>query len=214
MAERDSTIHHVDLTGQVFGRLTVLGLAPQRCGNRRRWFCRCICGTVIDPIEYTLVHGNSTSCGCGRRDSVVTHGRARTPEHRTWIRIHSRCTNPKATGYRNYGGRGIKVCERWNSFEAFFVDMGPRPGPQHTIERKDNEKDYCPDNCCWATRKQQARNRRTNRLLTYHGETLPVIAWAERLGMTKETIAARLRYGWSIERVIETPVSKSSPVGN
>jgi hypothetical protein len=119
----------------------------------------------------------------------------------------ARCRNRRDRRYSDYGGRGITVCARWaQSFPAFFADMGPRPSPQHSIERKDNAGDYEPGNCVWATRKEQQRNTRRNRLLTYRGLTLPAVAWAERIGMNPHTLRDRLRLGWPVAKALTTPI--------
>lgn len=208
-----------DLTGMVFGRLAVLRLAGKDKSNSRFWECQCECGRLHITLGRSLRNGSCRSCGCLHNEEFGnrwrTHDRSRTPEHRIWIAMISRCNDPHKTGYENYGGRGINVCKRWReSFEAFFGDMGERPSPKHTIERRNNDKGYSPDNCYWATRKEQARNRRTNRLLTYHGETLPVCEWAERIGISNRTLLGRLNCGWSVDRAIETPINtKFCPKG-
>lgn len=123
-------------------------------------------------------------------------------ERKAWEGMLRRCYSPKHPSFVRYGSRGIAVCERWReSFAHFFADMGPAPEGA-TLERIDNAKDYAPDNCKWASRKEQANNRRSNRLLTHDGVTLNITQWAERLGWPKGTIASRLKYGWPVERVL------------
>jgi hypothetical protein len=130
-----------------------------------------------------------------------------TPEYEIWCGIKKRCSNPQTLAYKNYGGRGITICERWqDSFEAFFADMGPRPSPQHSIERKNNALGYSPNNCIWATATIQGRNKRTNRLLTLHGQTFCLQEWAERTGLSHNTILRRKLLGWSDEKALTTPV--------
>jgi hypothetical protein len=121
-----------------------------------------------------------------------------------------RCTNPRGRQYPDYGGRGIKVCERWlHSFEAFLEDMGRRPSPKHTLDRyPDNDGNYEPGNCRWATPKEQQRNRRCNRIIEFAGQRLPLSAWGERLGLPPETIAARLDRGCSVERALTAPETR------
>lgn len=122
-----------------------------------------------------------------------------------------RCFNPDAPEYRNYGARDITVCERWrNSFEAFYSDIGPRPTKNHSIERINNSGDYSPENCRWATQKEQSRNKRNNRFLTYKGETLSMVEWAERLGMSYSVLNNRMFYNWPIERALTEPVHPNS----
>lgn len=137
------------------------------------------------------------------------HGHSRTPEHNTWCAIHQRCTNPKYPRYARYGGRGITVDPRWNTFAQFFADMGPRPSSTHSIERRDNNGPYSPENCVWATARAQANNRggrRANVLLTYRGETLNVTQWAARTDLSHTQIRNRLRKGWTAERILTTPI--------
>lgn len=123
---------------------------------------------------------------------------SRTSTYRIWIAMRSRCNNPKTANYDKYGGRGIKVCERWdNSFAHFLADMGERP-PGLSIEREDNDGNYKPGNCRWATRSEQGRNMRRNRMVTHNGETLCMAAWAERLGIRWDTLYRRIKAKGSI----------------
>lgn len=216
--ERKTTIGKkvfIDRTGMTFGRLTVVGFAGFRRRMRPYWHCRCACGAEKDVCGESLVGGDTRSCGClkleGLSKRTTTHGQAsqrrRTREYKCWGCMISRCTNPNDTGYKNYGGRGITVCDRWlNSFENFFSDMGTCP-PKHTIERRDNSKGYDSDNCCWSTKKEQCRNTRHNRYLTFLGETRCVSEWAEILGISQKTLTARLNRGWSDEKTVATPLS-------
>ena len=135
-----------------------------------------------------------------------------SPEYRIWKGMIQRCTDPHRKAYRNYIGRGIKVCERWKSFSLFFADMGPKPTPKHTIERINNEGDYEPTNCRWATAKEQSRNRRNNHKLSLNGVTLIVSQWAEKLSVHPDTLNHRLHRGWSDERTLTQPL-RSSPYG-
>lgn len=130
----------------------------------------------------------------------------KTPEYRSWYHMHIRCSRAGATGYEYYGARGIRVCDSWGSFENFLRDMGERPSPLHSIDRIDTNGHYDPTNCRWATAVEQARNKRSNRLITFNGETLPISAWAERLGIRTDTLWRRLACGWSIERALGRPV--------
>lgn len=211
-----------DLAGQSFSRWTVLRRLTDhiRHGEKLRWVCRCECGTEKDIAGHDLRNGQSKSCGCLKIDTAGdqrrTHGQSgnfhkgiqASAEYRIWIGMKNRCYVPSATGYANYGGRGITVCDRWNeSFEAFLEDMGPKPSPTHSIDRfPDSEGNYCPENCRWATRTQQNRNTRKNHLLTYRGETLSIAEWAERLKLDPRTLCMRIIRGWTTERAIETPV--------
>lgn len=126
-------------------------------------------------------------------------------EYRSWSGMRTRCTNPKFVDWAIYGGRGIKVCERWNSFAMFFADMGQKPSPKHSLDRKDSDGNYEPTNCRWATPKEQANNwGHRNRKITYSGITLPLSEWALRIGLTRESLRDRLDSGWSVERALTT----------
>lgn len=163
----------IDLTGQVFGRLTALRRADDwfsRAGKRAtRWLCQCACGKTTTVFRNSVVSGLTRSCGCLKIETSVgripTHGNDRhhhvTAEYTAWAHAKQRCYNERGKAWKNYGGRGITVCERWKtSFEAFLEDMGLRPSPKFTLERINNDLGYSPDNCIWGTRSQQNRNRR------------------------------------------------------
>jgi hypothetical protein len=140
----------------------------------------------------------------------LVHGNARktgpTPEYKAWQKIKERCLVLTSKDYPRYGGRGIQVCPQWvESFSTFLADMGPRSNPLHSIERRDNDGPYAPDNCYWATRKEQARNTRNNVLLTWNGETHCLSVWSELVHIRPSILADRYRAGWSIERLLMTP---------
>lgn len=182
----------VDYTGQRFGKLTAIAKSHQS-GRITFWEYRCDCGNTKVAPSALVCNDHIRDCGC----VVASH------EYTCWKSMKRRCNNPNSTGYENYGGRGIKVCPEWNnSFDAFLLHIGPSPTPKHTIERLDNSADYVPGNVRWATRKEQANNRRTNRLITHNGETMNTKQWADRLGVRKTVISNRLRLGWSDERTV------------
>lgn len=197
-----------DLAGHRFG----LVVATRYIG-RSVWECRCDCGRFFVTACYQLTHGKRRSCGCAWRrlvaESKTTHGQSgkgRTSEYRIWTLMLNRCRSPKSPAFRQYGGRGITVCDRWLKFEHFFADMGTRPSRFHSIHRIDNDGPYSPGNCRWARIKEQARNRRNTRFLTVRGETLSLAAWSERTGIASATIARRIATGWTVEDAISGPL--------
>lgn len=202
----------LDITGQRAGRWTVLALAYTTKG-RTYWLCRCDCGTEGLVDRSNLRSGQSQSCGCIGLEAIqrrVTHGYSRTPTYQAWRAMKERCGNPKTNSFHRWGGRGIRVCERWqSSFENFLADMGEKP-PGLTVDRIDNDGDYEPGNCRWATRQQQAKNRSTARLLTFEGTTASLTDWAHRTGLHKVVIFNRLAAGWTLAAALTTPPRKSN----
>ena len=149
------------MIGQRFGRLTVVELVGSTKSGKRKWLCRCDCGERTVSYTYNLRGGHTRSCGCLHGEK---HGKSGTPEYRAWSAMIERCANPNHQYFEYYGGRGIRVCAEWRaSFSAFFSDMGPKPTPQHTVDRVDGDKDYEPGNCRWADKYQQAQNRRQHK---------------------------------------------------
>jgi len=194
-----------DMTGQRFGRLVAIKLFGIRAlGGAKSavWECQCDCGTVVNVVGHYLRNGGTRSCGCLRRDlssqRYSTHGMTGTPEHRTWASMRARCYSPICNGYKNYGGRGIKVCERWFSFENFYIDVGPRPSSKHTIDRVDANGDYEPSNVVWSTMSEQNRNRRNNRRLLAFGEERLVVEWLEIYPINRDTLTTRIEAALSI----------------
>lgn len=206
-----------DLTSRRFGRIVVVAGPEVRESDKgytyRYWDCLCDCGTRVSRSGASLLRGNSNSCGClhveTARKVFLKHGKKSWPEYNVWNHMLQRCTNPRNRGYRNYGGRGIAVCDRWlNSFENFIADMGRRPSQELMLERKNNDGPYCPENCVWATRKEQNRNTRQNRLLTHAGMTLIITEWAEITGISYGTLATRLKSGWSVDDALTRPLRR------
>jgi hypothetical protein len=201
-----------DLTGQRFGRLVAISYA-----GTSKWLCKCDCGREIATKAQSLKDGVTRSCGCLRiemfKTSVRTHGRSHDSVYRTWRAMINRCENKNLEGYYLYGGKGVRVCERWrNSFEAFLEDMGEKPSPAHSIDRIDGSLDYSPDNCRWATKREQADNTSRNTHLTFQGETLNVTQWARKLGINPITLFWRLANGWSVEEILKTPARRNTPL--
>ena len=186
-----------DLTSQRFGKLQVLRREGSLNG-KPSWLCQCDCGDTKIVRGSDLRSGHTTSCGCYLQEakSNLRHGKCGTKEYRTWLGIQQRCFNPNTVGYSNYGGRGI-TCE-WSSFEEFYADMGDCPKSAESIDRVDNDKNYCRGNCKWATRVEQNNNKRNVVLLTYKGKTLSCSQWARELGLKQQTISSRYNKGWDV----------------
>lgn len=197
-----------DLTGQRFGKLTVLSFAGLGKRGLALWNCKCDCGNEITVYGIYMRNGSTKSCGCLAIDVLKsrskTHGMSKTRLYGIWNGIKSRCNNPRRKKYPDYGGRGIKVCEKWEkSFEAFRDwSMANGYADDLTIDRIDINGDYCPDNCRWVTTQQQANNRRSNIHLTYHGETHNLTEWSSITGIPMATIRRRIELGWSHEEAL------------
>ncbi len=192
----------LELSGKVFGRLTVI----EKCGKIRRmvaWRCMCKCGVEKVVSGSLLVNGQTLSCGCLRierqKEAVVKHGQARTnkktKEFFAWISIRNRCYNENYIQYKDYGGRGIRVCDRWkDSFKNFLEDMGEKPNGRYSLDRyPDNNGNYEPSNCRWATQKEQTRNRRNNVWIEHGEERMVLSDWASRFGINRATLVFYLK---------------------
>lgn len=200
-------------TGSKFGRLTILACVGTDKHRARVYSVQCECGTTKEVKGQPLKDGCTLSCGClgneRRAAARWKHGNNRkgyrSGAYNSWHMMKQRCENPKVKKFHNYGGRGIKVCERWSEFSNFLADMGDRPAGM-TIERINNSLGYSPDNCKWATKAEQNHNHRRNRLLTVGDLTLNTTQWAKRQNMKYATLEFRLRLGWPPEKAIFTPV--------
>ncbi len=214
-----------NLTGKQFNRWTVLGLAgftTTSGGNKKyRWLCKCMCGTLKCVYARDIISQKSKSCGCFRKEwctaNKTTHGLSTHSLYSLWINMIYRCTNPNNAKYSEYGGRGIKVCDRWllgdddnAGIVLFITDVEPRPSPKHSLDRIDNNKGYSPDNCRWATQQEQLNNTRTNRNITYKGITQSLAAWSRATGIGWMTLDGRLKTGWPIDLALETPILAGS----
>jgi hypothetical protein len=195
-----------DLTGLRFNLLMVLSRAGTSTSGRAMWLCQCDCGKTVTVVGKNLLNGNTGGCGCTKGGRI--HGQYKSHEHQVWRDMLGRCYNPRAMRYPRYGARGITVCERWHEFVAFSADMGPRPEGM-TLDRIDNDGNYEPSNCRWATRKQQQRNNSRNVILTLNGTSKTVIEWAESTGIKECTIHTRLSKGWTHEKVLTLPVKRT-----
>lgn len=201
--------------GEQYGRWEIIAFCSYK-NHHIRWLCRCKCGNEKPVLWDSLQRGLSTSCGCRlaevTRERSTRHGHAPrgkiTQEYRAWQNMLNRCLSPTNTQYADYGGRGIVVCERWQEFTNFALDMGKKPGRTFTLERTNNEGNYEPGNCKWATRKEQARNNRRNIRVTIDGISLVLKDHAERLGIKYGTVMSRLRYGWTIGDALSKPIRK------
>lgn len=204
-----------DLTGQQFGRWTVLQYAGRGKHGEIQYKCRCQCGVERILRRSSLTSGNSKSCGCLSRDIArelnTSHGATGTRLYRIWAGIIQRCCNDrKPYEWEKYGGRGITVCDEWRkSFEAFqdwALSNGYRD--ELTIDRIDNDGPYCPGNCRWATIYEQNNNKRTSKYISFNGETGTLREFADKYGLAYSCLYARLEHGWNISEALFTPSRK------
>lgn len=194
-----------EMIGKVFSRLTVLGHSHVTKSGKYVWDCRCGCGTLKKVEGYELRSGHTKSCGCLAVETLlkrsITHGASKTPEFKTWIHICRRCEDKSDIKYPTYGGRGIKVCDRWSDFQTFLNDVGYKPSLIHTLDRLDNEKNYEPTNVRWATPKEQSNNTRVNVMVGLEEETMSLTALCERTGFSYASAQYR-------RHVLKWPVAK------
>lgn len=204
----------IDMVGQRFDRLIVVARAENDAKGTARWLCKCDCGGEAVSHGSNLRRGSARSCGCRQREIARSHAArmgvgmrrhghavAATREYQTWGGMKQRCENPNCRQYPNYGGRGIRVCERWKTFENFLSDMGSKPA-EMSIERIDVNGDYEPSNCRWATVLEQNNNTRANRVVDFRGQRLTVSQACRAAGVNRKTVSTRLHRGWAIERAL------------
>jgi hypothetical protein len=205
------TIYPIDYIGKRYGYWLVKEYKGMDKYRHHTYLCQCDCGNEKIVALGNLKTGKSTNCGCKKLKKQMgntwskKHGMSFSREYHSWRAMLDRCENKNYREYPDYGARGIKICERWHDFNNFYADMGKRP-PNTTLDRIDNNGNYEPSNCRWATAKTQCNNRRNNTLITYQGKTQTLQQWADETGIYKNTIIMRIyHYGWSVEKALTTP---------
>jgi hypothetical protein len=212
--------YRIDRIGERHGRLLIVGREVKLSGSKNRvfWICQCDCGSMTSVVNDWIANGGTRSCGClGReraKEASKTHGMTKTKLHRAWMNMRNRCTNPNSNQWHNYGGRGITVCDRWSSFEAFASDVGEPPSPRHSLDRIDNERGYEPGNVRWATSRQQGRNRRGLIPVELNGKTVCLTEACEAAGLPLHTVYTRIfRHHWSMADALSKPVRRKQASG-
>lgn len=199
----------LNLAGVRSGKLVAIERKESTSRGSVRWLCQCDCGNQSIVIASNFRKGQSKSCGCSIYE--VKHGGARkgkeTRTYQSWLHMRQRCLNESNDSYHNYGGRGITICSEWDDFEKFLYDMGERPHGL-TIDRIDNNKGYYKENCRWASKKTQLRNKRNNRIISWRGKDYTAIELCEMHGISHQVFTSRLKIGWDIDRAITQPVKK------
>ena len=197
-----------NIVGARFNKLTVISRIITKNTKEALWRCKCDCGAMCDVTGSSLRSGHTKSCGCLRGKKYAVKVGAKCKEYRAFLNIKSRCCNPLDKGYKRYGGRGIQVCDRWiNSYENFISDMGKAPSPNHSIERMDNNGNYEPGNCRWATNKEQANNRRTTIRITLNNTTKSLKQWCEIFNTNYITVRSRIKFlKWEPIDALSTPI--------
>lgn len=188
---------YLNLSGQKFHFLQAIVRVENKAKTHgAQWLFKCDCGNVKTIVGQLVYHGKIKSCGCLRstRKPRLTHGMAKSGEFYSWVSMRQRCNNETCKAYPDYGGRGIKICEAWNTFAQFYADMGPRPAGT-SLDRIDNNLGYFPTNCHWATQKTQCRNRRTTTLIEHEGKILPLQEWGEIFNIPYQTLWQRHKVG-------------------
>jgi len=209
-----------NLVGNKYGRLTIISCHYEVSKNSHKNIhmsvCVCECGKTITTRTTRLISGITKSCRCLSTELTVarnkTHGDADSVEYGIWCGIKNRCTNKNVKSYKDYGERGITICDRWLVYENFLADMGRRP-KGCSIDRINNEGNYEPDNCKWSTRSEQQNNKRTNHIIEYNGERLNIKQWCTKLNLQYSTILRRCTLpGWTAEQILTTPSGKPKEV--
>lgn len=205
----------IDLTGKTFGRWDVISRNGSSKEGDPLWLCHCQCGVIKNVRGVSLRFGRSISCGCLKKEENMTAlGECcKTSEYVIWNGIKGRCYNINNKDYKNYGGRGIKVCERWlgdEGYKNFLEDMGRRPSLNHTIDRGDNNGDYCKENCAWSTDYQQRRNRRDSHWLEYNGRRMIVTDWSKIFNVSVQSVVAFVKKN-SMQETYNHYMSKKYP---
>lgn len=199
------------LIGERFGRLVTVAYAGKAKDSRHQFLCKCDCGNETIVLEKHLRNGNTKSCGCFKKDAGIaantTHGMRKTRIYGIWAGMKDRCTNPGVAKFKDYGARGITVCQEWqDSFEAFYEWAMANGYKDHlTIERIDNDGNYCPENCRWATKKEQANNKRSSVFITFNGETHTLKQWSEIVGVNYYTMWNRYKAGQPPAEILRKP---------
>lgn len=198
--------------GNTFGNLTVLSvdkiyLAGDKWKSAFYVSCRCGINKKVLAADVIRKKRGILSCGCFRLDAVTKHGKCKTPEYPIWTAMRDRCKNPNNKFYDRYGGRGISICSRWDDYEIFLNDMGRRPSNKHSLDRIDNNGNYCPENCRWATIKEQAHNTSRSIILQYRGERKTMFELADEYKIGRHTLGTRLKRGWDLEKALTKKVA-------
>jgi hypothetical protein len=192
----------IDLTGQKFNMLTVIKFS--HADKEAWWECKCDCGKIKTLRARNIKSGLIKSCGCFNIEKImdrnIKHNLCGTKTYTTWLNMIKRCTDPNNNSYKNYGARGIKLCDKWLTFKGFYEDMGDRPN-ETTLDRIDNDGNYLKENCKWSTKKEQANNRRNSRIITYKNKTQTLQQWADELGINVKKLWNRLfTLKWTVEK--------------
>jgi hypothetical protein len=206
----------IDITGQRFGRLVAVERHHQGIQGRWHWLCKCDCGNSVVVLGTQLRNRNTKSCGCLKSEIIArrnkdnsTHNLSKHLLYTVHRNMMQRCYNNSNTSYIDYGGRGITVYQEWHDLPSFYTWALTSGYEEHlTIERIDNDGDYCPENCKWSTFKEQANNKRNNRYITFNGETKSLAEWSDATGINYGTLKDRLNKGWTIEEALTTPVGE------